>query len=200
MVGTITPVVNRSNKGKQIVIILLPHIVGYIIGASVLGLLCGIIGRLTYKWLPFLNNMALIIFTASVIGLIMTYSEVLLGQCQRPQSTWQVPGAWRVKYPLSLMAFLYGVILGMGIFTRITSYSYYIILAYALLIGDLMNSTICMSIYGVGRGLPVMIFSLMKPQDNYRLVATITRFQILVPPINGIVSGFLTCSMLARAL
>ena len=204
MVGTITPVVNRSNKGKQIIVVLLPHIIGYFIGASVLGLACGMTGRLMYMWFPSLNNKALIISVASVIGLSTAFFEVILWRHPRPQRNWQVPSNWRAQYSPPLMAFMYGSILGMGVFTAISTYSFYAVLMYALLVGDPISSVICTSIYGVGRGLPITIFSLMSPQgtyrDTYQLIATIGRLQTLIPSVNGIISGFLAGMMLGRII
>jgi hypothetical protein len=76
-----------------------------------------------------------------------------------PRIARQVPEAWRRRYPLSIVGFLYGGLLGLGLTTFVMSYGLWAALIGVLLIGDPAVGVAAGAAFGVGRALPVVVLA-----------------------------------------
>ena len=200
MVGTITPVVNRGNKVKQIFLTIAPHLIGYLIGAMALGLLCGICGNLLFGWWGAFNRVSMVFPLVGLFGLAMALGEINLIRLPRPQCRWQVPARWRSDSYPGLTTLIYGIVLGFGLLNRITVNSFYVALLCTVLVGGPTWGMICLSLFGVGRILPILLISLMRQEAVFRLTPVIDSYKPVVHVVNSYVTGFLASMLLIKWL
>jgi hypothetical protein len=127
----------------------------YIVASTVAGALVGAgvgwLGSLARLVVPFAAVLVVVVLLA--IAYALHESGIL--QLPRPERRWQVPNAWAVRWPiLGVVAF--GLTIGAGIFTFIPFTSFYVLLAWELLLANPWAGALLGAAYGLARGLPVI--------------------------------------------
>ena len=124
MVGSLGHAVRASNDQSREVVV--AHLVGLLMGslltASGLILVGGLLAELPQ---PF-QFAAAILPALLVVGLQLTTGRVM-------QSTWQVPERWRFELDVDLLAFAYGLLLGMGLPTAVVVATFWLFVSLSTL-------------------------------------------------------------------
>jgi hypothetical protein len=127
------------------------HLAGLVLGSTVLALALAGIGALAP--LPRRELVIAVGGAASLAGLASLASRSL----PVLSSAAQVPEAWRHTLCPAQYAFAYGTGLGLGVFTRIPSWSYHLLLALILVLGDPVLALLAAPTYALARGVPVIL-------------------------------------------
>jgi hypothetical protein len=139
------------------------------VGAALLGLLLGLAGRGLHALLPGVSFE----WAAGVLGvasLVYALHELNILKLPNPQIGWQVPKSWQRSSRLTGNT-LYGLVLGMGIFTYIPFTSFYVLLAWEMVVGavSLEAAVLLGLVYGASRGVPVVLGGISMLRDTYPL-------------------------------
>jgi cytochrome c biogenesis protein CcdA len=127
------------------------HLAGLLLGSTVLALALAGIGALLP--LPRRELVIAVGGAASLAGLATLASRPL----PVVSSAAQVPEAWRHTLSPAQYAFAYGTGLGLGVFTRIPSWSYHLLLALIVALGDPVLAILAAPTYALARGVPVIL-------------------------------------------
>jgi len=161
MMGTIIPIVYRErSRGRQLRVIA-DHVLGYMIGAGLFGLLLGSVGVLLFR-----NQGPMSQLVVGLSAAIACLHESKFVRLQLPQFKKQVPHEWRLLYTPRVAAFAYGFGLGPGIGTFIPVATFYVILIAALCNGNVIIALIIMEVYALSRAMPIVIASLLAADAN----------------------------------
>lgn len=130
---------------------------GSIVGAAGLAFVMGFIGQGLHALLPGIG----IEWAVGVLGvasLLYALHEVNIVKLPNPQLGWLVPKVWQ-KHSYLLGHTLYGLVLGMGIWTFIPFTGFYILLAWEIVAGavSLKAAVLLGMLYGAFRGFPAML-------------------------------------------
>ncbi len=128
------------------------YILGSVLGGISVGLLLSALGGPLHGL--FQSN---IVAGLILGGFALLYAAHELGwlRLPAPQSNWQVPNSWGVNRPI-VGTFFYGYMLGAGVFTFIPYASFYVLLAWYLLAGNLAVGLLLGTLYGFARGVFVL--------------------------------------------
>lgn len=186
MAGTILPIVYGQRQRGKCKSALWLHLVGCIGGASSIGVLLGSLGGV----LPFDRHLLASILSlvlAGLIGLLYSSNELGLAHLPAPQSYWQVPSTWRSELPEGLSSLLYGLVLGVGVATRLPV-TFYPVAVWAVLVGDPILAGLGMSAFGLGRWLPLALISksTVNTEESLRLTITLEAWGNIVRFVNGL--------------
>jgi len=160
MVGTILPIV--YGERKQLPKIrrgsLIAYVIGSLVGGAVLGIVVSLIGLMLR--LPEIGGgIAAIPLAALVFHAVLALREVGVVNVPLPQSRWQVKRAWARDLHPKGAAFLYGLILGFGVLTRIPTGLFYALLIWVASSGDVQFGALAFLLVGLGRALPVTMLA-----------------------------------------
>ena len=139
------------------------------VGAGLLALLLGLIGRGLYGLFPGVP-LEWAVAVLGVISIVYALHELSILHLPNPQIGWQVPKSW--QRPGRLFGnTAYGVVLGAGIFTFIPFGSFYVLLAWEMVAGavSLQAAVLLGMIYGLSRGVPVVMGGISMLRDVYPL-------------------------------
>jgi hypothetical protein len=142
---------------------------GSILGAAAMALVMGLIGRGLHLLLPGIR-LEWAVVVLGVLSLVYALHELNIIHLPNPQVGWQVPKSWQRSSRL-VGNTLYGIVLGMGIFTFIPFTGFYVLLLWELAAGALSIKaavTIGM-VYGAFRGLPAIIGGISMLRGEYPL-------------------------------
>lgn len=133
---------------------LLLFALGAVVSAAAVGGVCGALGALFLTWAPSLH----IAIWSLVAGVATIYGFAGLRGVKWPVPTrhWQVPSDWG-QHGQPLFALAFGLILGAGFFTFITSIGYYLLLAICVVAADPVRGSMLMAMYGAARAAPVIL-------------------------------------------
>lgn len=124
-------------------------------------------------------------------GLAVAYAIHELGgwTLPAPQIEEQVPSGWRVRFPLPVASLLYGVVLGPGLFTRIFTSSYYVLVAWVFLLLEPAEGALVMLVHGAARAIPQYLKTreIDTAETAYEIGLAIPDHQGLARRVNGIV-------------
>jgi len=168
----------------------LTHVLGYAVGALVLGGALGLAGWLLFEQLPF-NYM---VAGLSVIGIGYGLHQFGFMKMPYPQRRAQVPHDARYRFRSWVIGLLYGFALGMNYLTYVQTPMLYIVTGAALFSGDVTTAITIFAIFNIGRCLPVAINFL--PVSNQSAQAWLARWQERAVEVDG----FLLLSIGAAAL
>lgn len=166
------------------------HVIGYAIGALVLGGALGMAGSFLFGQANFgfmVGGMALLAigYGAHQFGFMkMPY----------PQRRAQVPHDARLRFRPSVIGLLYGYALGMNYLTYVQTPTLYIVTGVALLSADVTTAIAVFALFNIGRCLPVAVNFL--PVSNQSVQSWLARWQERAVEIDG----FLLLSVGAAAL
>ena len=105
-----------------------------------------------------------------IASLLLALDELNILHLPSPQVGWQVPKSW--MHPSRLLGnTLYGLVLGMGIFTFIPFASFYVLLAWEIIAGAMsLQAAVTLGlIYGFARGLPAVVGGISMLRGSYPL-------------------------------
>jgi hypothetical protein len=83
-----------------------------------------------------------------------------------PQIRRQVPEPWRRVLPLSVAAWLYGVLLGMGFTTYVLSFAVPALAAVSVALGDVGLGIALGVAFGLGRALPIVVLAPLCERES----------------------------------
>lgn len=156
MVGTILPIGYGDRQHNKFAPAVFLHCLGYVLGGTAFGTFLGAAGAVLQRISGVNRGDSSVPFIAAIACLSLGARELRLCRVPYPQSTWQVPIGWR-RMPLFLMAFLYALVLGTGVATRITASSFIIASLWVLLQGDALLGAIIGAAFGFGRAVAFVI-------------------------------------------
>lgn len=139
------------------------------LGAGLFALALGLIGRGLHLALPGIGFE----WAAGILGaasLLYALHELNILRLPNPQIGWQVPKSWQRSSRL-VGNTLYGLVLGMGIFTYIPFTSFYVLLAWEIVVGavSLEAAVLIGMVYGAARGIPVILGGISMLRGSYPL-------------------------------
>jgi len=138
---------------------------GYIVASTLAGGLVGAavgwLGSVLRLVVPFPVLVVLVILVA--IGYALHENGIL--HLPHPERQWQVPNKWAVRRPI-LGAIAFGLTIGAGIFTFIPFTSFYLLLAWELLLGNPLAGALLGATYGLARALPVITGAVITSRDE----------------------------------
>lgn len=160
MVGTIIPMGygdSQRTKYRRRHGVVLTHMAGNLVGAVAFGVVLSGAGALLLRASGLAGRWWPTALALGALGLLYGAHEFGLFRLPAPQSFWQVPARWRTALRPGWSAFLYGVGLGPGVLVAIPFATFYLVLAWALLCGDVALGALCFAVYGAGRATPVLL-------------------------------------------
>lgn len=191
MVGTILPIVHGERRRGKLPATLWLHTIGYLAGAAIMGGMLGAFGgALPRQAFPAGQSCTVLVATGSV-SILFSLHELSLAQMPMPQCRWQVPPEWRFLLPCRVTALCYGLGLGFGLATRIPVSTFYPAVLWAVLVGSPLPSALGMSVFGLGRALPLIwaAWSLDGDEESFRLTQVLHRWKPMVQLVNGLALG-----------
>jgi hypothetical protein len=140
---------------------------GSIVGAAFLALVLGLIGRGLHLLFPFVG-VEWAVALLGVASLAFALHELNIIRLPNPQIGWQVPKSWQGPGRMFGNT-LYGIALGMGIWTFIPFTSFYVLLAWEMVVGavSLEAAVLLGMTYGLFRGFPAIIGGISMLRDTY---------------------------------
>lgn len=185
MIGTIAPVVHGSRAKVRWLVAWALFGLGAATSAGVLGVLLGFAGRGVGAVLPTGWGWSLLAVGAVAYSL----HEFGLVSLPKPQRTWQVPAGWRVRYHPWPVALAYGLLLGCGVLTYISSPTFYIALLCAATIADPVISGLTLACYGVALALPLLVlgWSVNSHDSAYEASVRVFGRRRLMHGVSGVV-------------
>ena len=190
MVGTILPIVYGERRANRRVMAAWLHLAGAIVGGATAGALLGALGTLvpgpTRATGP---AAAALLAVAGTVHWLYAIRQVGLWRFPMPQSTWQVPRAWVHVLPPRVTAFLYGLLLGPSVFTRIPVSTFYIVMFWAVVCGSPWWGAAILGACGGGRVLPILALARLANDGNEmaRWTVVLGRWYPVVELVNVLV-------------
>jgi hypothetical protein len=128
-----------------------------ILFGALFGFIFSILIYLTSFWLP--NGVKLVLFL--LIAVSYTLHELKILNLTIPQNHWQIPENW-VNQSSNMRMFIWGMILGPGIFTYIPHSTFYIMYLYIGFFNSPSIGFIWGAMYGLSRTLPSLYFTFLR--------------------------------------
>jgi cytochrome c biogenesis protein CcdA len=168
----------------------LMHVLGYAIGALVLGGMLGLTGWILFGQVPFSYMVA----GLSVLAIGYGAHQFGFLKMPYPQRRAQVPHDARLRFRSWVIGLLYGFALGMNYLTYVQTPILYIVTGVALFSADVTTAIAVIAIFNIGRCLPVAVNFL--PISNQTVQAWLARWQERAVEVDG----FLLLSIGSAAL
>jgi hypothetical protein len=153
MLASITPLGERGRRNRWSVTAG-AYMVGVVAGGAALGAVAGAAGRAvaTLAW-PDASPRLLIIAVLAVGALVLDLS---LGGLRLPTVRRQVNEDWLATYRGSVYGFGFGVQLGVGLVTIVSTAGVYLAVAVAFLSGSVTGGLLIGTVFGLARALPLL--------------------------------------------
>jgi len=180
MLSSITPLGERG-RGSRWAVTATAYLLGSVLGGASLGLLLGAAGDLLAGVANALGGSAVApggsvaLALAALVCLIAAASDLRLGGWSLPSWQRQVDEDWLARYRGWVYGLGYGVQLGLGVVTIVTSAATYAVFAFALLAGSWPVGPVLGSVFGLVRALPVL--GLARLRDFAQLRALLARVE-----------------------
>ncbi len=170
MLTSISPLGERA-RGHRWWATTAAYVVGSTLGGALMGLLLGLLGSEPARSRP----------VARRSGSAGLRRPELLGQL--PHGRRQVDEDWLTRYRGGVYGLGYGLQLGLGVVTVVTSASTYAVLALALLSGSAVHGVAIGTAFGVVRALPLLGMARVRtPATLRRAAATLASAQPVLRP------------------
>lgn len=167
MLASINPLGERSrNRSWGITATL--YVVGSVIGGAVMGLSSGAIGRVLDELLAPTGTTVAVV--AVLLGFAALAFELQLGGIVLPTVRRQVDETWLRRYRAWVYAGGFGVQLGLGVVTVVTTATVYLTWAFAVLTGSLLGGLVIGVTFGLTRALPIFLVSGVESPGELREV------------------------------
>lgn len=135
------------------------YISSSMISGSLTGFLYTLLIFILFSWLPFLIKM--LVFISIVVLYLL--NELKIIKIKTPQREWQIPASW-VRGSTTKNMWVWGLVLGAGIFTYMPYVTFYLMYMY---IGLFLNPTYGLLyglIYGFSRALPTILITIKNSE------------------------------------
>lgn len=168
MLSSITPLGERG-RAQRWGLTATAHLVGSTLGGAVLGALAGLLGLLVALVLPAAGTTTVLVAAALVAG-----AGALLDALPRPARppSWhrQVDETWLGRYRGWVYGGGFGVQLGFGVVTIVTTWSVYAFCLLVALTGSVWVGALLGAVFGVVRAAPVLA---MRKATDARSVSAV---------------------------
>lgn len=195
MVGTIVPIVHGERDSGALPLSGWIHLAGTTLSGAMAGATLGVLGG-AINPLSGTTLIPVLGFLSAAYGA----HELRLVSLPMPQFRRQVPRTWSLLPP-RMTALLYGLGLGWGFGTFITSSAFHVVALWSFLSGEAAVGAMLLGTYGFFRGAPILLLSAVPdPEKVYGLHARITGATPLVKLLGGLVMSGLGAAVLAGAI
>lgn len=137
--------------------------INYLTASSLSGALAGFLYTLlifvVFSWLPYTLKM---VFMIIIVGLYMMHDYKIIN-LKVPQRKWQIPATWVNGSSVRNM-WVWGSILGAGIFTYLPYMTFYLLYIYVGLFKDPTFGMLFGLVYGFFRAVPTILFSISRTE------------------------------------
>ncbi|WP_153047510.1 hypothetical protein [Paenibacillus sp. EZ-K15] len=137
--------------------------INYLTASSLSGALAGFLYTLlifvVFSWLPYTLKM---VFMIIIVGLYMMHDYKIIN-LKVPQRKWQIPATWVSGSSVRNM-WVWGSILGAGIFTYLPYMTFYLVYIYVGLFKDPTFGMLFGLVYGFSRAVPTILFSINRTE------------------------------------
>ena len=167
MVGSLGHAVRGAEKRKARSVALL-HTTGLVIGATLIALALATVGA-------GLRGAGLtdLLMAFAVASLLIVVAQ--LAGMRLPESRWQVPEVWRRQIDTSALAFIYGALLGLGIFTAVVVAAFWVFLVLTLLVSPII-AVVGWVLYALARSLGFIVVTARSTPERIFLSHAQRRF------------------------
>lgn len=200
MVTTITPAVGRNTpKQDGWLALSVIHSLGNAVGGVAAGLIFGTIGII----IAYLFDLSFIIWAIIlVMSILFSLADLHIITLPYPQIYRQVPAEWRTKHSLKLVSFLFGVELGTGVLTRISTGIMYVVFIWIVSLRDPLLGALILTLFGVGRSLPIFVTSSASSSVEIAvfLASRLDKYSPLARLISGLLLAFTAGAAATRFL
>jgi hypothetical protein len=205
MVGTVLPIVygNTHKTGyTRRPSVLLLHVLGCIVGSLATGFLIAVLGRLAQAIVPLLRGQWIVLTIVGMFAILYGCHELALVRLPAPQFRWQVPVKWRSRFSPPVTGLLYGLGLGPGLFTAITSASFYVMLVWVIMQPNLIHAGLVFGVYGLGRVSPLLFMCSRFSQSRELFIfsRSLHHWKPVVPVMSGMVLSVVGPALILAAL
>lgn len=175
------PVVHRKSYGLSRLPwlkVAMLHSLGTVLSAAAVGGSLGVLAWGVGRLAPQPSRWAY----WSAIFVALLYLPRQLGWTRFPpflQSTRQVPRRWAYSYPRWAAAFLFGLGLGSGLYTRIVVPTFYLLFVWPFLTAGFLWPAVIWSMYGLARSLHVWWLAWTAPLEDPLLHAHRLTFTLI---------------------
>jgi sulfite exporter TauE/SafE len=184
MLASINPLGERS-RNRTWWVTATWYLAGSVVGAGVMGLSAGAIGRAIDELLAPTETMVAAV--AGLLGLVALAFELQLGGLVLPTVRRQVDENWIRRYRAWVYAGGFGVQLGLGVVTVVTTASVYLTWAFAVLTGSLVGGLLIGVTFGLARAMPILLVSHVESPGELRDV--LRRFSGWAPAARHVTSA-----------
>lgn len=153
------------------------YVAGSILGGLLIGALAGGVGRAL--WAVASPSPGALAAAAAVVCLLGVALDVRLGGLRLPTTRRQVNEDWLARYRGWVYGGGFGLQLGLGLVTVVTTATLYAALVLAVLSGSLTGAIAIGGVFGLVRSLPIL--SIAGADDPARLRAVLARADRLAP-------------------
>ncbi len=157
MICVILPLGKEAKDVTSWVVRVIMYTAGSAVGATALAFVLGFAGQGLHALFPGIG-LEWAVAMLGIASILYALHEINFLRLPNPQIGWLVPKVWQ-KHSYLLGHTLYGIVLGMGIWTFIPFTGFYILLAWELVAGamSLKAAVLLGMIYGIFRGFPAML-------------------------------------------
>jgi cytochrome c biogenesis protein CcdA len=171
MLGSITPLGERG-RGSRWRLTVSAYIVGSVIGGLFAGALTGLAGALVVHRLTVGDRLTILV-VGIVLGLML---DLRVFGLRLPTLRRQVDDEWRARYRGWVWGVGFGLQLGVGAVTIVTTSMVYAVWLASALSGSVRSGALIGVAFGLARALPVFTVSkVQRPEQLVRVDATLTR-------------------------
>jgi hypothetical protein len=178
MLASINPLVERA-RGSRYWISVTAYLVGSVVGGVAMGAFAGSIGAVLGSATPIDGATSLWLVAALAGGVFVAE----LFRLPVPSIHRQVDEAWLDEYRGWVYGFGFGVQLGLGVATIVTTASLYLVFMVAILAGSPGAGIVVGATFGLVRALPILTTA--RVRDAGRLRAHLATFSAWAPPMRN---------------
>jgi hypothetical protein len=191
MLSSISPLGERA-RATRWGLTVTAYVLGSLLGGAVLGALAGAVGSaLPDRWLGS-PLAAWVVVALLLLGLVV---DLRSGEQGPPSWRRQVDEAWLARYRGWVYGLGFGVQLGLGVVTIVTSSTVYATVVLAALTGSTTGGALLGLVFGGVRALPVL--ALRRVDDRAELHRVFARLERLRGPADAVARGALVGAALA---
>jgi hypothetical protein len=187
MLSSITPFGERGRNNRFAVVAWF-FIAGSLLGGGAVGLVAGAIGQLVVPDQP--TAIGAVIVTLALVGAAL---DAHIGGLRLPTITRQVDERWLQKYRGWVYGSGFGVQLGTGLATIVSSAAVYLMVVCALLTRSIVGGAVIGTVFGAVRGASILLARRVRTPDalrqfHRRLAANATRSERMSIAAQGLIS------------
>jgi hypothetical protein len=181
MLASITPFGERGRNNRWWLTVG-AYVTGSIIGGALVGLVLGLVGQVLLGLIPSTTTRTVVALglLALVAGIGLAV-DLGLGGLSLPTNHRQVNERWIDTYRGWVYGLGFGLQLGPGVVTIVSSSMTYVVLAAEVLSGSWVGGLIIGTVFGAVRALPLLLGH--RATDPTRLRDLISRSQHWLPPV-----------------